>query len=79
MSATACAGRIVRFAHARYRYRPIPSSLDAAELVMRGIVVFAILFAVMGVIDAAFFKGRYLNDAQQAITGLASLALKMGR
>lgn len=46
---------------------------------MRGIVVFAILFAVMGVIDAAFFKDRYLNDAEQAITGLASLALKMGR
>jgi hypothetical protein len=37
------------------------------------------MFAIMGVIDAAFFKGRYLNDAQEAITGLASLSTQMGR
>jgi hypothetical protein len=45
---------------------------------MRGIVVFAILTAIMAVVDAAFFKGRYLNDAETAITSLASLSMRIG-
>ena len=45
---------------------------------MRGIVVFAILTAIMAVVDAAFFKGRYLNDAETAITGLAALSMRIG-
>jgi hypothetical protein len=45
---------------------------------MRGIVVFAILTAITAVVDAAFFKGRYLNDAETAITGLASLSMRIG-
>jgi hypothetical protein len=46
---------------------------------MRGIVAFAIMTAILAVIDAAFFKGRYLNDAQEAITGLASISMQLGR
>jgi len=46
---------------------------------MRGVVIFAIMFAITGVIDAVYFKGRYLKDAETAITGLASLAVKIGR
>jgi hypothetical protein len=46
---------------------------------MRGIVIFAIMFAVMAVVDAAFFKGRHLSDAEEAITGLASLSTQIGR
>ena len=46
---------------------------------MRGIVAFAIMTAILAVIDAAFFKGKYLNDAQEAITGLASISTQMGR
>jgi hypothetical protein len=37
------------------------------------------MFAIMGVVDAVFFKGRYLSDAQEAITGLASLSTQLGR
>jgi hypothetical protein len=46
---------------------------------MRGIVIFAIMFAIGAVIDAAFFKGRYLNDAQTAITGLTGLSTQIGK
>jgi hypothetical protein len=46
---------------------------------MRGIVAFAIMTAILAVIDAAFFKGKYLNDAQEAITGLASISMQIGR
>jgi hypothetical protein len=46
---------------------------------MRGLVIFAIMFAITAVVDAAFFKGRYLNDSQKAITGLASLPVQIGR
>lgn len=46
---------------------------------MRGVVMFAIMFAIGGGIDAAFFKGKYLNDAQEAITGLASISDHMRR
>ena len=45
---------------------------------MRGIVAFAIMTAILAVIDAAFFKGKYLNDMQDAITGLASISTQMG-
>jgi hypothetical protein len=45
---------------------------------MRGIVAFALMTALMAVVDAAFFKGRYLNDAETAITGLASLSMRIG-
>lgn len=45
---------------------------------MRGIVAFAIMTAILAVIDAAFFKGKYLNDTQDAITGLASISTQMG-
>jgi hypothetical protein len=45
---------------------------------MRGIVAFALMTALMAVIDAAFFKGRYLSDAEAAITGLASLSMRIG-
>jgi len=46
---------------------------------MRGIVAFAIMTAILAVIDAAFFKGKYLHDAQEAITGLASISMQIGR
>ena len=46
---------------------------------MRGIVAFAIMTAILAVIDAAFFKGKYLNDTQEAITGLASISMQIGR
>jgi hypothetical protein len=46
---------------------------------MRGIVAFAIMTAILAVIDAAFFKGKYLNDSKEAITGLASISMQMGR
>ena len=46
---------------------------------MRGIVMFAIMFAVVAVIDAAFFKGKYLDDAQTSITSLASIKNQIGR
>ena len=45
---------------------------------MRGIVAFAIMTAILAVIDAAFFKGKYLKDTQDAITGLASISTQMG-
>jgi hypothetical protein len=45
---------------------------------MRGIVAFAILTALMAVVDAAFFEGRYLNDAEAAIVGLTSLSSRLG-
>jgi len=45
---------------------------------MRGIVAFAIVTAFMAVVDAYFFQGRYLNDAETAITGLASLSKRLG-
>jgi hypothetical protein len=54
-----------------------PAKLDRAA--MRGIVIFAIMFAIGAVIDAAFFKGRYLNDAQTAITGLTGLSTQIGK
>ena len=41
--------------------------------------MFAIMFAIGGVIDAAFFKGKYLNDAQDAILGLTSISSQMKR
>ena len=41
--------------------------------------MFAIMFAIMAVIDAAFFKGKYLNDAQTSITSLAALSTQLGR
>jgi hypothetical protein len=47
--------------------------------VMRGVVLFAIMFAITGVIDAVYFKGRYLNDTQKAITSLAELSVRIGR
>ena len=46
---------------------------------MRGIVAFAIMTAILAVIDAAFFKGKYLKDSQEAITGLASISTQIGR
>jgi hypothetical protein len=46
---------------------------------MRGIVAFAIMTAILAVIDAAFFKGKYLKDSQDAITGLASISTQIGR
>jgi hypothetical protein len=46
---------------------------------MRGIVTFAILTAILAVVDAAFFEGRYLSDTEKAITGLASLSMQIGR
>jgi hypothetical protein len=46
---------------------------------MRGIVVFALLFALSAVVDAAFFKGKHLEDAQEAMAGLTSLSTKIGR
>lgn len=46
---------------------------------MRGIVAFAIMTAILAVIDAAFFKGKYLKDTQDAITGLASISMQIGR
>jgi hypothetical protein len=46
---------------------------------MRGIVAFAIMTAILAVIDAAFFKGKYLKDTQDAITGLASISTQIGR
>ncbi len=48
-------------------------------IVMRGVVLFAIMFAITGVIDAMYFKGRYLNDTQKAITSLAELSVRIGR
>jgi hypothetical protein len=45
---------------------------------MRGVVAFAILTALMAVVDAAFFNGRYLNDAEAAVVGLASLSSRLG-
>ena len=45
---------------------------------MRGIVAFALMTALMAVVDAAFFQGRYLNDAESAVTGLASLSMRIG-
>jgi hypothetical protein len=52
---------------------------ETSGIGMRGIVLFAILFAITAVIDAAFFKGKYLNDAQTAITSLAALSMQIGR
>jgi hypothetical protein len=46
---------------------------------MRGVVMFAIMFAIMAVIDAAFFKGQYLDDVQTSITGLAEISTKIGK
>ena len=46
---------------------------------MRGVVMFAIMFAIMAVIDAAFFKGKYLDDAQTSITGLAGISTQIGK
>ena len=46
---------------------------------MRGIVAFAIMTAILAVIDASFFKGKYLKDTQDAITGLASISMQIGR
>jgi hypothetical protein len=46
---------------------------------MRGIVAFAIMTAILAVIDASLFKGKYLRDTQEAITGLASISTQMGR
>jgi hypothetical protein len=46
---------------------------------MRGIVAFAIMTAILAVIDAAFFKGKYLKDTQDSITGLASISTQIGR
>jgi hypothetical protein len=45
---------------------------------MRGIVVFALLTALTAVVDAAFFQGRHLKDAETAIEGLASLSTSIG-
>ena len=45
---------------------------------MRGIVMFAIMTAILAVVDAAFFEGRHLGDAEKAITGLSSLKTKIG-
>lgn len=55
------------------------SGTRKTEVDVRGIVMFSIMFAVMAVIDAAFFKGRYLNDAQTSITSLASISTQIGR
>jgi hypothetical protein len=46
---------------------------------MRGLVIFAILFALGAVIDAIYFNGRHLDDAQKAITSLAALKNQIGR
>jgi hypothetical protein len=46
---------------------------------MRGIVVFAMITALMAVVDAAFFQGRHLKDGEEAILGLASLSTQIGR
>ncbi|WP_157038813.1 hypothetical protein [Rhodopseudomonas palustris] len=46
---------------------------------MRGLVVFALLFALGAVIDAVYFKGRHLDDAQKALFGLTSLKHQIGR
>lgn len=45
---------------------------------MRGVVMFAIMFSIAGVIDAVYFKGRYLDDTQKAIVSLATLSMKLG-
>lgn len=45
---------------------------------MRGIVAFAIITALLAVVDAAFFKGRHLKDGQDALVGLASLSTQIG-
>jgi serine protease inhibitor len=37
------------------------------------------MFAALGVIDAIYFKGRYLNDFQTSVVGLASLSTQIGR
>jgi hypothetical protein len=67
----------------RRRLGLIPIASGAGQLnqvsSMRGIVIFALMFAVMAVVDAAFFKGRHLSDAEEAITGLASLSTQIGR
>jgi hypothetical protein len=57
----------------------IPAVAIESGSSMRGIVIFALMFAVMAVVDAAFFKGRHLSDAEEAITGLASLSTQIGR
>ena len=46
---------------------------------MRGIVAFAIITALLAVVDATFFKGRHLKDGEEAILGLASLSTQIGR
>ena len=46
---------------------------------MRGVVMFAIMFAIMAVIDAAFFKGKNLADAQTSILGLAGISKQIGK
>lgn len=46
---------------------------------MRGIVAFAIITAILAVVDAAFFKGKYLKDSQDALVGLASISTQIGR
>ena len=67
----------------RLRLALIPMTFRRSQLnqgsSMRGIVIFALMFAVMAVVDAAFFKGRHLSDAEEAITGLASLSTQIGR
>lgn len=46
---------------------------------MRGIVASAIMLAALTVIDAAFFKGKYLKDAETAMLGLTGLSAQIGR
>ena len=46
---------------------------------MPGIVAFALMAAPVAVVDAAFFKRRYLNDAETAIRGLTPLSKRIGR
>ncbi|MBB1092457.1 hypothetical protein HUU61_14305 [Rhodopseudomonas palustris] len=63
-----------------YLYSPradISARLESIEI--RGLGVFALLFALGAVIDAVYFKGRYLDNAQQAIFGLTSLRNQIGR
>lgn len=62
------------------RARPAGDGSELSQVSgMRGIVAFAIMTAILAVIDASFFKGKYLKDTQEAITGLASISTQIGR
>jgi hypothetical protein len=45
---------------------------------MRGVVVFALLAALGAVVDATFFKGKHMEDAETAIVSLATISTQIG-